>query len=178
MMTIWDRAEQTLAGMLGLAALALALWQAVSRYFFPQGAINCAEEVIVYLVIWAIMIVSSQLVRTDSHVRPDLVLNIAPACIKRWMEVFNSVAAIVFCVAVIGYGWQVVSTAWLIDERSASDLRFPMWIYYAALPTGGVLMLVRYIIRLAGLVAKSNWRAMLPQHAGAHELPEISEPAK
>ena len=43
--------------------------------------------------------------------------------------------------------------ALLIDEHSASDLRFPMWIYYAALPVGGFLMLIRYVIRLAGLVA-------------------------
>src|SRR5215470_3719352 len=168
---IWDRAEQTIAGVLGLAALALALWQVVSRYFFPQNSISYAEEVIVYLMIWAIMIVSSQLVRTDSHVRPDLVLNIAPRRVRRWLEVFNSIAAIVFCLAVLWYGWQVVVTALLIDERSASDLRFPMWIYYAALPAGGVLMLMRYVIRLAGLVAASTWSSILPQHPGAHELP-------
>jgi C4-dicarboxylate transporter, DctQ subunit len=83
MMKIWDRAEQTLVGVLGLAALGFALWQAVSRYFFPQESISFAEEVIVYLVIWAIMIVSSQLVRTDSHVRPDLVLNVVPARVAR-----------------------------------------------------------------------------------------------
>jgi C4-dicarboxylate transporter DctQ subunit len=63
MMKIWDRAEQTLVGVLGLAALAFALWQIVSRYFFPQESISYAEEVIVYLVVWAITIVSSQLVR-------------------------------------------------------------------------------------------------------------------
>ena len=34
MMKIWDRVEQTLVGLLGLAALAFALWQVVSRYFF------------------------------------------------------------------------------------------------------------------------------------------------
>ena len=44
MLKIWDRAEQTLAGMLGIAALALALWQVVSRYFFPQNSISYAEE--------------------------------------------------------------------------------------------------------------------------------------
>src|SRR5215475_7013854 len=151
MMKIWDRVEQTLAGLLGLAALVLALWQVVSRYFLRQHAISCAEEVIVYLMIWAIMILSSQLVRTDSHVRPDLVLNLVSTRMKRRMEVFNSLAAIVFCAGLVFYGWQVVATAWLIDERSASDLLFPMWIYYAALPTGGVLMLMRYVIRLVGL---------------------------
>ena len=40
----------------------------------PARAISYAEEVIVYLIIWAIMIVSSQLVRQDGHVRPDVVL--------------------------------------------------------------------------------------------------------
>ena len=171
MMKLWDRAEQSLAGLLGLSALVLALWQAVSRYFAPRHAISFGEEVIVYLMIWAIMIVSSQLVRTDSHVRPDLVLNVAPANVKRWLEVFNSLAAIAFCAAVNWYGWQVVATAWIIDERSASDLRFPMWIYYAALPAGGLLMLARYVIRLTGLVGTAAWRAMIPQHPGGHELP-------
>jgi C4-dicarboxylate transporter, DctQ subunit len=171
MMKLWDRAEQSLAGLLGLAALALALWQVVSRYFAPRHAISFGEEVVVYLMIWAIMIVSSQLVRTDSHVRPDLVLNVVPENAKRWLEVFNSLAAIVFCAAVNWYGWQVVATAWVIDERSASDLRFPMCIYYAALPTGGLLMLARYIIRLTGLVGTTAWRAMIPLHPGGHELP-------
>ena len=170
---LWDRAEQTFAGLLGLAALALALWQVISRYAFPGQAISFAEEVIVYLMIWAIMIVSSQLVRTDSHVRPDLVLNVAPLRVKRWLEIFNSLAAIVFCAALIWYGWQVLDVAWRIDERSASDLRFPMWLYYAALPAGGVLMLLRYTIRLAMLVASPDWRTMLSQHPGGHELPSL-----
>ena len=177
-MNIWDRAEQTLAGTLGLAALALALWQVLSRYLLPEYSISCAEEVITYLVIWAIMIVSSQLVRTDSHVRPDLALNIAPLLVRRWMEAFNSIAAIVFCAAMIHYGWQIVETALLIDERSASDLRFPMWIYYAALPTGGVLMLLRYTIRLFALAATSRWQRMLPQRPCKHELPGIAEAAE
>jgi C4-dicarboxylate transporter, DctQ subunit len=172
-MKIWDRAEQTLVGLLGLAALAFALWQVVTRYFFPRASISYAEEVIVYLVIWAIMIVSSQLVRTDSHVRPDLVFNVVSDRVARWMEVFNCVAAIVFCGALIWYGRQIVDIALLIDERSASDLRFPMWIYYAALPTGGLLMLLRYVIRLAGLVATSDGSAMPARRPGGHELPGL-----
>jgi C4-dicarboxylate transporter DctQ subunit len=172
-MNIWNRIEQTLVGLLGFAALSFALWQVVSRYFFAQQSISYAEEVIVYLMIWAIMIVSSQLVRTDGHVRPDLVLNVVPPNAARWMEIFNCAAAIVFCGALVWYGRQVVEIALLIDERSSSDLRFPMWIYYAALPAGGLLMLVRYVIRLVGLVTASDHNAMAARRPGSHEMPGI-----
>ena len=173
MMKIWNRVEQTLVGLLGFAALSFALWQVISRYFFVQKSISYAEEVIVYLMIWAIMIVSSQLVRTDGHVRPDLVLNIVPANTARWMEVFNCTAAIGFCGALVWYGRQVVEIALQINEHSSSDLGFPMWIYYAALPTGGLLMLVRYVIRLVGLVAASDTDAMASRRPGSHEMPGI-----
>ena len=172
MIKIWDRAEQTLVGVLGIAALALALWQVVSRYFFPWNSISYAEEVIVYLLIWAIMIVSSQLVRTDGHVRPDLVLHFASARVKRWMEIFNSSAGVVFCATLSWYGWRVVGTALALDEHSATDLGFPMWIYDAALPVGGFLMSMRYLIRLAGLLARADPNSSARSPSG-HALPGL-----
>ncbi len=138
-------------GLLGLCALVVALWQVVGRYLTPTHAISYAEEVIVYLIIWAVMIASSQLVRRDGHVRPDLVLRVLPQQVARWMEVFNCLVAIVFSAAMLWYGAYIVQGSIQIDERSSSDLQFPMWIYYLALPTGGALMLVRYIIRLVPL---------------------------
>ena len=171
MMKMWDRAERTIVGILGLAALGFALWQVLSRYFFPQVAISYAEEFIVYLLIWAIMIVSSQLVRTDSHVRPDLVRHLVPPAVARWMEVFNCVVAIAVCGALTWYGWEIVRTALLIDEHSSSDFQFPMWIYYAALPTGGLLMAIRYAVRLIGLIGLAGEVPDLTQSPGAHELP-------
>jgi C4-dicarboxylate transporter, DctQ subunit len=173
MIKVWDRAERALVGALGLAALALALWQVVSRYLFPQDSISYAEEAIVYLLIWAIMIVSSQLVRTDGHVRPDLVLNVASKRVKRWMEVFNSLAGCVFCLALTWYGGQVVGTALTIDEHSATNLGFPMWIYDAALPAGGLLMSMRYMIRLVRLVTSPDLNVMVARRPGDDEQPVL-----
>ena len=59
MMKIWNSVEQMLVGLLGFAALCFALWQVVSRYFFAQKSISYAEEAIVYLMIWAIMLCRS-----------------------------------------------------------------------------------------------------------------------
>ncbi len=144
----WDRLERRLVGLLGLAALLIGLVQVTGRYLAPQHAIGYAEEVIVYLVIWAVMLVAGQLVRTDGHVRPDVVLRLLPPQAQRWVEAFNCLVALIFCAGLVWYGWQIVDTALLLDERSSTDLQFPMWIYYLSLPVGGALMAVRYAIRL------------------------------
>ena len=169
--TLWDRIERTLVGLLGALAMLVGLVQVVGRYFFPQQAISSAEEVIVYLVVWGVMIVSSQLVRTDGHVRPDLVLRMLRPGVQRWVEACNCVVALVFCVAMIWYGSEIVATSWMLDERSSTGLEFPMWLYYAALPTGGALMFARYTIRLWRYLFRFDPATMTVGHIPAHELP-------
>ncbi len=167
----WDWVERTLVGLLGAAALLIAAVQVFGRYIDPANAITWAEEVIVYIVVWAIMIIASQLVRNDGHVRPDLVLRLLPAGAQRWVEMFNCLVAIAFMIGLVWYGWQVVDTALLLDQRSSSDLQFPIWIYYISLPVGGGLMLVRYVIRLIRYAFYFDPRTMTVGHAIAHEAP-------
>ena len=113
----WDKAERILIGLLGLAAMAVGLVQVVGRYVAPRYAISWAEEVIVYLVVWGIMLAASQLVRTDGHVRPDLVLRAVSPRVQRWMEVANCVVALGFCAGLAWYGYSIVDTSWMLDER-------------------------------------------------------------
>jgi len=157
--------------VLGLCALIAGTVQVVGRYIDPAAAISWAEEVIVYLIVWAVMIVSSQLVKTDGHVRPDLVLRLLPPGGQRIVEIFNCLVAIAFCGGLVWYGYQIVDTAQLLDERSSTDLQFPMWIYYAALPAGGFLMAIRYIFRLLRYVFAFDPETMVIGHSIAHELP-------
>ena len=170
-MYIWDRIEITLVGVLGALAMLVGLAQVLGRYFFPALAITWAEEVIVYLIIWGVMIISSQLVRTDGHVRPDIVLRAMPPRIQRWMEVLNCIVALAFCGGMMWYGWDIVSQSWMLDERSSTGLAFPMWLYYAALPTGGLLMFVRYLVRLFRYACRFDPETMTAGHLPAHEIP-------
>jgi len=170
--SIWDRIERTLVGILGALAMIVGIVQVAGRYFFPAHAISWAEEVIVYLIIWGVMIISSQLVRTDGHVRPDLVLRLVPPAGQRWLEAFNCVVALVFSVGMVWYGWEIVDTSLLLDDRSPSGLQFPMWIYYAALPAGGALMTMRYLIRLYRYLFHFDPRTMAVGHyIPDHEMP-------
>jgi C4-dicarboxylate transporter DctQ subunit len=147
-MALWNRLELWLAGLFGAAALLVEGYQVFGRYIDPSLAITWGDEVIVYLIVWAIFLASSQLVRTDGHVRPDLVLRLLPARVQRVVEIGNCLVAIAFCVGLTWLGWQLSYTAFEFDDRSSTGLSFPMWLYYAALPTGGALMSARYVIRL------------------------------
>jgi C4-dicarboxylate transporter DctQ subunit len=165
LLAAWGLLERIVVGALGLAALAVGLLQVGGRYLDPQHAIGYAEEVIVYLLVWAIMLVASQLAATDGHVRPDLVLRLLPPRAQRWVEVFNCVVALAFCAGMVWYGWQIVATALLLDERSSTDLQFPMWMYYLALPVGGALMGVRYAFRLLRYLLRYDAATMRVGHA-------------
>jgi C4-dicarboxylate transporter, DctQ subunit len=147
-MEVWDRIEQLLIGLFGACALGVGTYQVIGRYVVPQYASGWSDEVTVYFAVWAIFIASSQLVRRDGHVRPDLVLRLLPPSAQRFVEMFNCVVALAFCLGLLWYGLRIVGDAWSLDERSETILAFPMWIYYSALPTGSLLMSVRYVIRL------------------------------
>jgi C4-dicarboxylate transporter DctQ subunit len=174
---VWDWIERTLVGALGAFALLIAAVQVFGRYIDPADAITWAEEVIVYIMVWAVMIIASQLVRTDGHVRPDLVLRLLRPGAQRWVEMFNCLVALAFTFGMVWYGWVVVNTASLLDQRSSTDLQFPLWIYYTALPAGGGLMFIRYIIRLVRYAFFFDPKTMSVGHtlAIAHEVgPELA----
>lgn len=174
---VWDWVERTLVGVLGAAAMIIAAVQVFGRYIAPGEAITWAEEVIVYIAVWAVMIVASQLVRADAMVRPDLVLRLLRPGVQRWVEMFNCLVAMAFTFGMLWFGWKVVGTAILLDQTSSSDLQFPLWIYYSSLPVGGALMLGRYTIRLIRYAYFFDPRTMTVGHLPAHEAPaDLAQP--
>ena len=148
LLATWNTIERLLIGLLGASALGVGTYQVVGRYIDPRIAFPYGDEVVTYLTVWAVFLAASQLVRTDGHVRPDIVLRLLPAQGQRWVEAFNCCAALAFCIGLLIFGTAITSGSFDLDERSSTGLEFPLWIYYAALPTGGALMTVRYLLRL------------------------------
>jgi C4-dicarboxylate transporter, DctQ subunit len=161
----WDRAEVFLAGLLALLALAAAFYQVVTRYFF-NWAPEWAEESVLYLVIWAVFIIASKLVREDHHVGADFIIQKLPLRVQRTVAIATSILALAFCILVIFYGTHIVSVALGIDERSPTRMRFPMWIAYLSVPVGCTLVSLSYLYRLYLLIFKFEARTLARR---AHE---------
>lgn len=160
MLAAWNRIERLLTGLFGLGALGIGAYAVIGRYVDQRIAFTNGEEVVVYLTVWAVFLAASQLVRTDGHVRPDIVLRLLPPRAQRWLETFNCCVALLFCSGLAWYGLQIALTSYALDERSETGLQFPMWAYYAALPVGGGLMALRYLRRLHRYLFRFDPRTM------------------
>src|SRR5438105_8976472 len=135
-MEFWDRIERRLSGLLGACALAIGAYQIFGRYVDPHLAITWGDETIVYFMVWGVFLAASQLVRTDGHVRPDLVLRMLRPQRQRFVEIGNCLVALAVCAGLAWFGLRITASAYDLDERSSTGLSFPMWIYYAALLVG------------------------------------------
>ena len=149
---VWDVVERWIIGILGTSALVICLWQIIGRYLSTSFATSWGEELSVYLIIWATLLTASGLVRDDGHVRADLIVAQLSDANQRRVEIFNCAVAVAFCAGLAWFGYLVTRDAYELGERSMTSLSFPMWLYYAALPTTAELMTVRYVIRLVQFV--------------------------
>ena len=149
--SLWIRFEEVLVGGLAFAALLVCSYNVFVRYFLPRLTIEAADEVQVYLVIWAVFLALGLVTAADRHVRADLFVAMFPAGFRRWVGIFGELLGFAFALLLLGYGSAITWQTWSFGDLSTTSLRFPMWIYTAALPAGALLMAVAYLRRCASV---------------------------
>lgn len=148
-MRVWTWVETVAIGCLILAALAIFLGGAVVRAVAPLYAVDWAEEIALYCIIWATVLSGSSLVAEGRHIRTEIVLVAMPPRLRRATGWFVVAATTAFAAAMAVFGWQAMDFALLLDERSASTLRTPQaWAVFLALPVGMILILGRVALML------------------------------
>ncbi len=151
-MKLWNKIEEFLVGALASAALLVACMQFATRYFAPSLLPDWGDEVVIYLVIWAVWLRVGTLATFDKHVRADLVLRLLPKATARLADLFGIFIGFLFCALMAWAGWGVVQLALTLDERSASSLNFPQWLYYSGFVLGMALMSLRYLLRFCSII--------------------------
>ena len=150
LMRRWTQVETVLVGILLVVALVVFLGGSALRYFSPANAIDWAEEIAAYCIVWATVISGSALMHEKRHITTDLVASALPGPLARGIAFAMVLLTLGFCVVMAWYGWEATRFAELLDERSASTLRLPMaWMLFLALPVGMVLMVIRLALMIA-----------------------------
>ena len=152
----WVRLEEVLVGGLALAALLVCSYNVFIRYFIPQLALEAADEIQVYLVIWAVFLALGLVTAADRHVRADLFVAMFPAKLRRALVIFGELLGLAFALLLLGTGVAITWQTYTYGDVSTTSLRFPLWIYGAALPVGALLMAVAYAVRCINLFRKKS----------------------
>ncbi|MFO7746758.1 MAG: TRAP transporter small permease [Orrella sp.] len=140
--------ESFFVGGLVFTALVLCSYNVIARLFAPEYLLDFVEEFQVYMVIWAVFLSLGTLTLMDRHVKSDFFVNMFPPKLKVALGWFSDILGLGFAIVIVYYGFLVAHQAWEFGDVSTTMLRTPLWIYFAALPGGGVVMAIAYAVRL------------------------------
>lgn len=150
------RLEELVVGALALAALLLCTYNVFVRYFFPSLTLGMSDEVQVYLVIWSVLLALGLVTAANRHVKADLFLGMFRQTTQNRLHAFSDMLGLAFSLLLAGYGAAVTWQTYDFGDVSITSLRFPLWIYAAALPVGALLMGFRYALLLSQRFREKN----------------------
>lgn len=153
---LWLRIEDLLVGGLAIGALLLCSYNVVVRYFHPAWTAELVDEVQVYVIVWAVLLSLGAVTVADRHVKADLFVTFFPEHLRRAAEWFIDGLGLAFAGMLLWYGSVLAYQAWDYGDVSTTSLRFPLWIYYAALPAGALALGIGYLVRLHRRLRRSN----------------------
>lgn len=145
--TRWDNVEKWIAGILMAFALVLSFYSVVARYVF-HWSLDWSDEISVYAVVWCSFFGISTLIKTDEHVRVDLLVGRFSEKRQNILHFFHTLLGFIFVLVVAGGGYLMVKKAHSTLITSESHLKFPMYLPFLIMPLGGILLSLRMFERL------------------------------
>ena len=150
LLAFWNRLETTIIGLLMVAALGLFLYGSIIRGVAPAHAIDWAEEVTAYFIIWATLLSGSILAFEQRHISVEVFVIMLPPPIRIVLSHIMFGLTFVFCGIMAWIGTQAVGFTLMLDERSASTLQVQQaWAVHLAMPVGMTLICIRMLVMLA-----------------------------
>lgn len=149
---VWNATENAIVGFLLIVALVSSLYDMFARIYDPKWVTGYSEELVVYFVVWALFFAASTLTHDNHHVRADLIIQMLPLNGRRITEIVHCLVGIAFGGTLFYFSYLAAYQAWQYGDLSVGILRMPLWIFYAGLPVGFGLVVLRYLLKLFLLI--------------------------
>jgi C4-dicarboxylate transporter DctM subunit len=143
----WDALEKWVAALTMCFALVLSFYSVVARYVF-HWSLDWSDEIAVYAVVWSVFFGISSLIKTDGHVRVDLVISRFSEKRQRILDFYHTLLGLAFVAVVAWGGFLLVQKAHATGISTESHLKFKMYLPYLIMPIGGMLLVFRMVERL------------------------------
>lgn len=156
----WDLFEEQVGGMFLFLAVALVFGQIVARTVFNFG-ISGLYETATYCAIYSVFLTSSIAIKTNIHIRIDILSNIVGAKWAFLLEMIALAIVLFVSVALCYSGVILVQESVMLGDRTLGTVSMPLWSIQLILPVAGLLMALRAIERGIHLLRKgaANFKA-------------------
>lgn len=151
---LWDRIELFVGGLFLTLSVFIIVIQIVSRSLFSFSFVG-GDEIAGYAIIWSILFTASLAVKSNQHVRIDIIAILLSKRMARLLDAIGTLLSLVFTLYLTYSGWELMLESHMLGEVSMTMLRLPMWIPQLILPLGGALLSLRLVQRLISLLRDS-----------------------
>lgn len=127
-----------------VAATLVTTHAVVVRYFLRQPTV-WQTEVTIYLLMLVTFIGAAYGLRHHAHVGVDLIIDKVPARPQLLTRIITAILCLGVVLFLLWTSYQTWYEAYIYDHRSATSFRFPLWIAYAILPLGMLLVALQYV---------------------------------
>jgi len=139
----------------GLALLLLiVLHEVVVRYVFNSPTLY-SVELSEYLLVLVVFLSIGWVLREDRHVAVTFIVDRLPKKMRLGVNVLTSLVTMAFLWVLVWKGGKTAITAFTGGYHSSSLLNFPMWVPYALIPLGALILGLQYIVKILQLFSSS-----------------------
>jgi C4-dicarboxylate transporter DctQ subunit len=148
---VFVRIPYVVTGTLFLIAIAINFANVIARYFFLE-AFYWAEEVMIYMTLWGVILACATITYQGIHIRMDLFATLLRPPLKQIVGGFTALLLICASVYVIIQSYQVVGLFWRSGEVSIAA-HVPLTIPHVAVPVAFALMALATVVRLRSYIS-------------------------
>ncbi|MGE5511512.1 MAG: TRAP transporter small permease subunit [Bacteroidota bacterium] len=139
--------------------MALTTADVVARYVFNSPTM-WADEMASYLLIAIVFLGLAHNLRTDAHIRIDVITTHVPLRLRLILEVFAYAAGILFSILLVIGTWTRFDNFWTRHTLSDSPLMTPLWIAMVPVMVGAVVLAIAmawgFVMSLHALLAAAR----------------------
>jgi len=118
--------------------------EVVLRYGFNRP-LTWVVEVSEYALLWMTFLGTSWVLRQGGHVRVDILLQFLSPAALRSCGLISSGCGILASLVLVVFGASATWTAMARGSFKSTGIDIPTWIVLVVIPTGGLLLLLRFL---------------------------------
>jgi len=141
---IYNNLEEILGSVLLVGMCVVAVLQVASRYILREP-FSWTEEVCTFMFVWLTFVGASLALKTGEHFAVEVIVDKLPGKFGWGIKICSCLLVTLFTVLIIWFGCRLTVNGW---SSITPALEIPRSIPYAAVPVGGILMLIRAVENL------------------------------